>query len=221
MKKLFLPLAIILLGLVACQNKSTVTASGTAILQNGRWKLTSGTLTMKAPSGKDTTLNYMVFVPVCHQDDYLKFDSNYVGYVFSGSVKCSPAEADSIPFDWQLLQNNTYMNLYNGFFLFDSVVETIDPVYHFDTLQHSALVLDTIISNDTFVELDTIWPVYFDSVASQILNINNASITNFTSTTFTLNFYVLGYYPDSTKFHELTPVYKADTFKYSLTYSNF
>lgn len=221
MRKLFLPLSIILVLLASCQNKPSVTAAGDAILHKGKWKVTSGMITMKLPSGKDSTINYLALLDNCLRDDYVKFDSGILGYYFNGALLCSPADADSVAFNWKLFNNNTAMNIYNAFHFIDSVYITIDP-FHIDTLaQTPTLVLDTIISTPTFVELDTIRPLTFHTTATQNVNIYNANVTNFSQSSFTLNFYILGYYPDSNNFHTLNPIFLPDTFKYSVTYSNY
>jgi len=85
--------------------------------------------------------------------------------------------------------------------------------------------------------LDSIWRLQFDSVNVANGNISNGVISNFSQSGFTLYFTLGGQtYPDSTNYHtgkfyfsnsglpdsaDYNTVYRADTFKYTLQFTNF
>jgi hypothetical protein len=238
-----LTLSLAILYFAACNKPATESAdSKQDMLRKEKWKISSGTLTVKLPNGKDTVLNYLDWIPVCHRDDYFDFNSAVYGSVFNGGNKCDPGEADSISLAYKLTNNDQYLSLYNSFHLYYSVAESILP-YRFDTIQFTPLVLDTIYgAADTpglnaVIRLDTIWMLHFDSVAVANTDIFNAPITNFTQSSFTINFSLLSKYPDSTNFKtgkwyftngaglpdsaDNNTVRIADTFKYKVTYTNF
>ncbi len=230
----------------ACK-KSKQNPSTSDILRTGKWMLSSGTVTVRNPNGKDTVLNYLKFIPVCYADDYLVFDSLNYGRRYTGAVTCSPADPSYFAFSWELTSNNTRMNLYNGFDNIYGIVDTVQPFYN-DTISNNPyLVYDTIIGAlDTpyppkiFLELDTIRKLVFSGVPAPNGNsISNADIVNISQSSFTLHFQMISYYNDSTKWHSATyllpldsgsdpsmnpdsfAVTRPDTFNYSLTYTNF
>lgn len=231
-KYFILSLSLVLIFLVSCNKKATPSASTYADwLRAGKWHLSSGTLTLKLPNGKDTSLNYMNWIPTCHRDDVFGFNSPTTGAVFNGGNRCNAGEADSISFNWKLSDDNNYLSLYNSFHLFYSVTESILP-YVFDTLQWNPyLVLDTLHGvNDTaagytrsVIVLDTIWNLHFDTTSVANTDIHNAPITNFSESAFTIYFTLLATYPDSTNGHpglpDQFPIIRQDTFKYKVTYS--
>lgn len=237
MKYFLLALSVVVIFAACSRTPQTPSQSRADILRTGRWKVSAGTLSIKKPNGYDTGLNYLNFIPKCHQDDYIVFDSQMHGAVFSGPIKCDPSDADSIPFIWQLVANNGEMDLYNGFNCIYGVRDSILPL-SFDTLVNNPsyyppLVLDTIHGvNDTLIGytrsvviLDSLWKLKIDTAALPITNIYNAIISNFSSASFTLDFSLIYGYLDTTKGHmglpHLPPIWRADTFKYSVTYSNF
>ena len=217
----------------ACtQTAPPITPDKESILRTGRWVLTSGSVTVKNPNGLDTTMDYMQFVPACHKDDYIKFDSLGQAAIFPGATVCSPADADSISFNWRLLNNDNNIDILNVFNLFWVVYDSIETPYFFDTVStNPILVLDTLSSSP--VVLDTIWHVRFDSLAVsgptyyQGFNVYDADLSDFSKTGFTLSFKWYSKYRDSTLWHEGgAPAYQApnlknDTIKYILRYSNY
>jgi hypothetical protein len=238
-----LTLSLAILFFAACNKPATESAdSKQDLLRKSIWKISSGTLTVKLPNGKDTVLDYMHWIPACHRDDYFKFNSTLYGAVFNGDIKCDPSEADSISLAYRLSNNNQYLSLYNSFHLYYSVGESVLP-YRFDTLQFTPLVLDTVYgAADTpglnaVIRLDTIWMLHFDTVAVANTDIFNAPITNFTQNSFTINFSLISDRPDSTNFKtgkyyftnvggfpdsaDNNTVRVPDTFKYKVTYSNY
>jgi hypothetical protein len=198
----------------------------------------------------DTTLDYLKFIPTCYLDDYLVFDSLNYGRRYTGSNTCSPADPEYFVFSWTLTNNYSRMNLYNGFNDIYGIVDTVQ-LYQMDTLSLSPLTLDTVmgyldtsVPPKTFIELDTVRPLFFSGVPAGTgpvgpalggFNINNADITNLSQSSFTLHFQMISYYTDSTKWHGASYLYplddvvnpdsfaviKPDTFNYSLTYTNF
>ena len=72
MKKYLLLAVSLILIFAACNKKpGTPTATRESMLRSGKWKITSGTLTVRLSNGGDTVLNYMNWIPACRQDDYL------------------------------------------------------------------------------------------------------------------------------------------------------
>ena len=233
MKKVFYFVVLATL-LYACkQSAPTATPSVADILRTGRWKVASGTVTLKKPNGLDTTLNYMPFIPPCHTDDYIKFDSLNTGATFPGAVSCFASEPDSISFQYRLYNNDQNIDILNVFNFFYTVVETIQLPYFFDTLSTSPLRLDTL-ADSPLVVLDTTWLVKFDSAyvvgngaVYGGVNIYDAAFSNFSQAGFTLTFNFYGTYPDSTGGHEggppnnTPPIMRPDTLKFILNYVNF
>ena len=233
MKYFFLALSIIVV-IASCNKAPQTNYSRESMLRKGKWKVTAGTLTLRKPNGIDTTLNYLNWIPYCHRDDYLVFDSLNVGYIFPGAITCNAGDADSIGFTWKLESGETTMSLYNGFSNTFGVSESILNPFFFDTLSQSPLQLDTLIgavaaSLETPpgpVVLDSTWKLQFDSASIQRLDIYTATISNFSSAAFTINFAVISTYPDSTNHHtgggtDADPIIRPDTFHYSVTYTNF
>lgn len=229
MTKFFTPALLVLLILAACNKTPTPQLPGRdSMLRTGKWKISGGTFTKKNPLGIDDTLSYLDFIPECHKDDYIIFDSQMHAAVYSGSAKCNPSDAEFIPFVWQLKNGGNSIDLYNGFNNLYSSYPTILP-YKFDTLLNdgSTLILDTVIGavdtpmRGTFIVLDTIWEYRMDTVPTPQISIYNAQITNFSQRSFNLHFSVISTYPDGNDNHWLVPVIKPDTMRYIVTYSNF
>ncbi|MES2704720.1 MAG: hypothetical protein V4649_18915 [Bacteroidota bacterium] len=240
MRYLYLALSVTIL-LFSCAKETKESTSKQSILKQGPWKLTGGTLTVNKPNGKDTALQYIKFIPDCYKDDYITFDSLIYGKRYTSSVKCNAGDPEYVQFIWQLKNNESTIDLLSGFNNLYTVNETIEP-YHFDTISKDPfLVLDTVLGvNDTlpgqtkiFLVLDTIRDLKFTGIpVGQNLagapiggfDIYEAAITNFSSSSFTLNFSMKQTYPDSTGFHagipnnEL-PIQRPDTVHYSLIYS--
>ena len=245
MKYLFLTLSVILI-FVACNKKPTPTTTRYDTFKSGKWKMSSGTITLKTPGGKDTTLNYFDYIPTCHLDDYIAFNSNTTGAVFNGSDKCSAADGDSTQFTWDLTNNYNNISFYRGFSLIWSVQQFVNDPFRFDTLVQSPLKLDTIHGiNDTLPGftrtipvLDTLWTLSFykDSVPS--FNIYNAQISDFSESAFTINFSMISTRPDTVGYHtgyytfadpitagqtdtiDLPILTVPDTFIYKITFSH-
>ncbi len=221
MNKYYFSLLALLMFLVSC-TKSTSDPDTGAILRTGKWRISSASIRMKLPSGKDTTMDYVQFIPKCRVDDYLRFQTLTRGAVYNGGTSCSASDADSTTFQWLLKENGTVVDIYNGFTLIDSVAQTILTPYHFDTISQSPiLVLDTISNDPANIVLDTVWDLNFRSVPSPTFNIYNAHLSNVSQSTFSMDFAFRAQYPDSTHFNEVTPILRPDSFHYHIVYSNF
>jgi len=238
MKYFFLTLSVVVL-LASCAKTPTINNNRQSMMRKGKWKVTSGTLTLRKPNGLDTTLNYMDWIPVCHKDDYVQFDSLNFGFIFPGSTKCDPSAADSTAFLWKLENGETTMSLYNGFSNTFGVVESILIPFFFDTLSYSPLILDTLVTYAQaqaqtppgVVVLDSTWKLHFETSSILQLDIYAATISSFSQSAFTINYAVISTYPDSTNHHtgfdvanggiDKDPIYRPDTFHYSVTYSNY
>ncbi|MCW3122775.1 MAG: hypothetical protein JWQ38_2267 [Flavipsychrobacter sp.] len=228
-KYFVLTLSVILL-FVACNKRPTPAAPDReSMLRTGKWKIAGGTFTKKLPYGnKDTTLQYLNFIPDCRKDDYIVFDSQKHAAVFSGALKCNASDADKIPFVWQLTNNGGNIDFYNGFNNLYSASATIIPV-HFDTIYNdgSTLVLDTLVgvfdtpAHGPVVELDSIWEYRIDTLATPQISIYNAEITDFSQSSFMLHFTVISTYPDARNHRWALPVIRPDTMKYIVKYTNF
>mgnify|MGYP003330901680 CR=1 FL=1 len=242
MKKYLILSVVVCVIVASCSKKTTPAASKEDMLRSGRWSVASGTVTFRKPSGFDTTVNYMNFLPKCRQDDYMVFHNGTDAAIFTGSNKCSPADPDSATFLWNFGNDFATLSMYNGFDFIYGIADSVLP-FRFDTLsQYPILVLDTIhgildteFSYTRIVPiLDTIWNLRFDSLNLHYNNLYNAKVIDFTESSFTLNFWVYGSYPDTSGHHtgifirtDVSPgpdtldwpvIYKPDTLKYSITY---
>ena len=222
MRYLLITLSLVVICASCTQTPATPSPDKESILRTGKWKLLSGNVTMRVAGGShDTTMDYIQFIPTCHADDYIIFDSTNHGAVYSGATKCSVADADSISFIWRLLNNDNNMDILNVFNFFYNVHDSIDA---------NNFTVDA-------VTLDTSWTCYYVSRipgANQVyysgINIYNGTITNFSKTNFTYSFKYISDYPDTNYHHTGTmvgstadpsPIYRADTFTFAFTFTNF
>jgi hypothetical protein len=238
MKKYFLLALSVVLIFTACNRTPKPQTPGKGdILRTGKWKISSGTFIVRLPNGNDTTLDYMKFMSNCHKDDYIIFDSGLNAQIYSGSNKCNAGDPDHMAFYWRLTHNDNYMDLYNGFTLVVGARDSIYP-FSFDTIQNNSsftppLVLDTIHGYyDTvigytraIVILDSFWMLHVDTANFYNTDIYNAQISNFSQSSFTLNYSLISEYPDTTNLHmglpHKMPVWRTDTFKYTVNFTNF
>ena len=201
----------------ACSKQPKVNQSRENLLRTGKWKLTSGTIKVKKPNGKDTTLDYLKFIPDCYKDDYFVFDSLDYGKRYTGTNTCSAADPEYFVLHWRLKGSGNTIDLYNGLNYIYGIVDTVQP-FELDTLSLSPLQYDTIIhALDTlpgyvrsFIALDTIRTLKFSGVPGGIgptglprggFDIYDADLLNIDQTTFTIHFQMHSYYRDSTKWH--------------------
>jgi len=243
MKYFILAFSVILI-YASCSKSSTPTVSRQATLRTGRWKISSGSLTVKLPNGKDSSLNYMNFIPACHLDDYIDFNSPNYGAVFSGVTKCNPGDPDSVTFTYNLSDNDNELSINSNFYLYYGVSETIQP-FVFDTLQNSPapLVLDTLYGvldtaagyTRTVIVLDTIWNLQFTDTPITTNSVFQGQLSNFSASSFTFSYRIPSTYPDSLNHHtnllivagppvdsiDANPIIVPDSAIYTITYTNF
>ncbi len=231
--KYFLLALSVVVAFAACNPTPTVTPNRENLMRAKKWKISGGTLTIKKPNGQDTTLQYLYFVDTCYLDDYLKFDSMHFGSLWTGDKLCNPADPAKRSFTWRLWNNDSYIDLYDGFNTIFAANVSIEP-YHFDTLAQSPLKLDTIIGRmDTtpgfqkqFIVLDTIRELRFASTRIPKFDIYGGEIVDFTSSSFKLKFSFKTTRLDSTGWkagapNNWTPDVLPDTADYLLTLTAF
>lgn len=233
MKYFFLFLSAVVVLAACTQEAPEVTPSTENLMRSKQWKLTGGTMTVKNPNGKDTSLPYTDYIEDCYKDDYLKFDSAHFGLMYSGGEKCDASDPEARNFTWRLYNNDKYIDLLDGFNRIFAVTQTIEP-YRFETLSEAPLVLDTIIGRlDTipgflkeFIVLDTVREVRFTPYKIEKYDLYGAELVDFTESSFKLKFSFKTRRLDSTNFHGGAPNNEApidvpDTTDYLLTYSAF
>ncbi len=218
--------------LASCNQTPTVTPNRENLMRAKKWSLSSSsTITVKKPNGKDTTIKYMDYLPDCYKDDYLRFDSNHFGRNFLASKSCSIADPEFENFTWRLWNNDNYIDLYDGFNRVFALTCTIEP-YHFKVIKDVPLEYDTVIGRlDTipgflkqFIVLDTIRELRYTAYKIQHFDIYGAEITDFTESSFKLNFSFKTKRLDSTNYHggapnNLDPIVVDDTAHYSLVFT--
>jgi hypothetical protein len=233
MKYFLLALTATLLFIASCEKSPTVTPNRENLLRAKNWRISGGTLRVRKPNGIDTNLEYLRFVDSCYLDDYIKFDSLYFGSIFTNDIRCNPADPTSRAFTWRLTNNDKFIELNDGFNIIFAVTTTIEP-YRIETLSTSPLVLDTLIGRlDTipgfikeFIVLDTIRELRFNKYPLGKFDILGAEITNFTESSFTLNFSFKTTRLDSTNLragmpNNNPPITLPDTADYSLFMTAF
>lgn len=231
--KYFFPTVLAILILAACNRPAPVaTPNRENKLRTGKWKVSGGTVRQKQPNGRDTTIPYVsLFLPACHADDYIVFDSGTHGIIYSNGTTCSSADPDHIDFVWSLTHDSV-LSLYNGFNLtyIDSMY--VDP-YRLDTIDPNIPTYGTITLPDGSTQTDTIWEVKYKFKPLSDINIYNATITNFSDNEFTLNYSFITTYTDTTELHQgsplappgypsyhLAPLNLPDTVRFSIKFHN-
>lgn len=232
MKYFLLALTAVLL-FASCEKNPTVTPNRENLMRAKKWRISGGTLRVRKPNGIDTNLEYLRFVDSCYLDDYIKFDSLNFGNLFSGDTRCNAADPTARFFTWRLYNNDKYIDLSDGFNTIFAVNTTIEP-YRIETLSTTPLKLDTLIGRlDTipgflkeFIVLDTIRELRFNKYPLGKFDIFGAEITDFTESSFKLNFSFKTTRLDSTNIkaglpNNNPPVTLPDTADYSLIISAF
>ena len=201
MRQLLFLLLILSIFAVACKNSPNVPPDRGSMLRTGKWRISAGTVTIRLPNGVKSEQTYWNNLRrVCLRDDFLVFDSSNHGSVHNGGTSCSLGTPDSISFIWQLKNNGNNIDLLNAFTVVDSVAETV--------------YLDGTVTPN-------VYRVRFDTATSYRSDIVNAKISNFSQSSFLLEYSLIGQYPDTTMGNQATPVIKPDTFVFHVTYSNF
>ncbi|MBL7690074.1 MAG: hypothetical protein JNM41_00655 [Flavipsychrobacter sp.] len=207
MRYLLLALSLVTL-VTSCNKDPEVPPSKANQLRAKKWTITGGTLTVKLPNGKDTSLSYLNFVDTCYLDDYIKFDSNYAGSVFTGDRKCNVADPASRSFTWRLLPNETFIDLFSGFNMIFCVNTSIEP-YKLVTGEQGT---------------DTVRELRYTPYRIPSFDLYGAEIIDFTPSSFKLKFSFKSTRLDSTGFragapNNNPPAVVADTADYLLTLS--
>ncbi len=202
MKRLLLPLLVIILFFEACTKTTTVPPGPDGMLRTGKWKISTSMVTLRMPNGKPVTVDYGGFRKACIKDNYLKFDSLNRGAVHNNGVSCSAADADSVGFIWAVKSNGTKIDLLGCYGLIDSVAMSV--------------ITDATTS--------TGYNIMYDTAVSYLHNIYNGGLTNLTQSSFILEYDLPAHYPDTTAAKggsPTAPVILNDTFHFHITYTNF
>lgn len=183
----------------ACDKKPDPQVDTLSMLRSGKWKVNSGTVTMRQPNGIKAPQTYFPNLRLtCLQDDYIAFDSSNRGKVYSGTTKCSGSDGDSVSFVWVLKNNDKNMDIFGGYHIVDSVK------YTFTT--------DPSAPNGVALS--------YSAAVSRVFDIHDAKLTNVTDNSFTLEYTLPAQYMDTTGGNWGSPVAKPDTFVYKVTYTH-
>jgi hypothetical protein len=232
--KYFLPALLVTIFLAACtQTAPVITPNRENMLRKGKWKISGGTVHQRQPNGRDTSIPYVsLFLPACHQDDYIIFDSGTRAAVYSGGTVCTSADPEQIDFVWKLTNDNI-LSLYNGFNLTFADSMYVDP-FRLDTLDATIPTFKVIYLPDGSSQFDTIWEVKYKFMPLANINIFNATITDFSQSEFTLNYSFITTYTDTNNLHQGSPinppplpkyhlpvVVRPDTMRFAIKFTNF
>jgi hypothetical protein len=250
MRYFLLTLSVLVCLAAACNKKPKAPAPGVADhLRAGKWKLSSGTVTIALPDGRDTTLDYLKFIPECYKDDYFTFDSINHGRRYTGTT-CTPADPEYFSFIWELGGNNNQIDIYNGFNWVYGIIDTVHPFEIHKNVNgvDDTIVgrLDTLVPPKDFIQLDTIRKLTFHGVPGGIgetglprggFDIYSADLYSVSASTFTIHFQMHTYRMDTTNRHaasfllpleweinpgeyQVLPYYQRDTVDYILNFKN-
>ena len=201
MRQLLLAVLVLSIITLACNTHPDVAPDMAGMMRTGKWKISAGTVTLRQPNGVKKDQTYWPNLrKICLRDDYIVFDSSNIGSVHNGGTSCSLATADSINFIWQLKNNGGNIDLLNIYTVVDSVAQTV--------------YLDNTVTPN-------IYKIRYDTATSRTANIVNATIKQFSQSSFVLEYPHIGQYLDTTGGHQASPVAKPDTFIFHVTYSNF
>lgn len=199
MKRSLLFLAALLALFAACNKTPDPQVDVITMLRSGKWKVNSGTVTLRQPNGVKADKTYYPDLRMtCLQDDYIIFDSSNIGKVYSNTTKCSGSDVDSANFVWVLKNNDKNMDIIGGYHIVDSVIYNI-------------------VSDPTS---STGYAVTYSPAVSRISELKNAKLTNVSDNAFTLEYTLYAQYLDTTGGNAGSPVVKPDTFTYKVTYTH-
>jgi hypothetical protein len=119
MKQIILAVSV-LLALASCTKSSTSATENSEILRAGKWRITAYTYKYEIAPGKDTVIDVYKKRDTCYSDDYITFDSSYIGTQYSSKLKCG-GELDEMPFEWQLKDNQKTLILNNAQYTFGNI----------------------------------------------------------------------------------------------------
>lgn len=223
MKYFFLALCALFV-FEACTKDPVVIKNKENLLRTGKWKISSGSIKQKLPNGTYTSRNYTDILPDCWKDDYIVFDSGVRAALYYGSEKCNAGEGEYTSFTWQLTNNDNTISFFNGFKLLYSDTQYIQAL-RFDTTNQDPLTFAQVTGPDGLQYNDSIWENKFEPMAVHNTSIYDATITEFSQSSFTLNYSLISTYPDTTNGHQgaprLMPIIRPDTFRFKITYNNF
>ena len=200
MKKLFTPLIALLLFIGACKKDTIPPLDRAGMLRTGKWKISNSKVRLRLPNGIYGTVDYGAARKKCIVDNYLKFDSLTRGAVHNGGVSCNLADPDSVGFVWVLKNNDNNIDILNCYTLIDSVAQSL------------------------YVDVNGVYQVKYDSAISYISNIYNGVLTNFSQSSFILEYPLIAHYGDTTAAKGGSagaPAILPDTFHFMITYSNY
>ncbi|NDC42579.1 MAG: hypothetical protein EBZ77_13705, partial [Chitinophagia bacterium] len=169
----------------SCTKEVTNTKSRADMLRTGRWRVDQSTVILTGPNGKPYTLDYGKYRKKCIVDNYLKFDSLNRGAVHNGGTSCSIADADSISFQWMLTDNDQNITIYNHY-----------------------LMIDSIGQNMVYNTTDSVWEWRFDSAITAHSNLIKCALTDFSQSSFVLNYSLNGVWLDTSGGNQGSPVLK-------------
>ena len=105
-KTALLPVLILAIGLASCSKKTddptpttpTLSAKVT-LLTTPKWRITAivGGTTF---NGQTTTTNSYALLPVCQQDDFYKFNTDFSAVADAGVVRCAPSDPQTKTGTW-------------------------------------------------------------------------------------------------------------------------
>ncbi len=112
-------LAVVALSVAACKKEDSKTSTDNAAKLRGNWKLSASKRTsFFYITQRDTTENWFPEIPDCYKDDVLKLNEGFNGEVFYGAKSCTPAEQQTALITWQVMQNDTVLEINNARQLF-------------------------------------------------------------------------------------------------------
>jgi len=182
----------------ACTKEVTPSLSREDMLRKGKWRISSSKVTLTAPNGKPITVDYGAYRKKCIVDNVLRFDSLNKGAVLNGGTSCSIADADSIGFIWYLSNNQQSITLHNYYLMIDNVNQFL-----------------------AYNGVDSVWEWKLDSAITSESNIVDAGLTDFSQSSFTINYSLPGVWLDTSGGMQVSPVIKPDTYNFQIKYSNF
>lgn len=101
-----------LLMLASCTKKETTDPTNDTLLRAGKWKMTSYTIRYDT-LGYELAIDMMANRDTCRTDDYITFDSSYVGIQDNGKLSCG-SELSTLPFEWAWKDNQKTLVMNNA-----------------------------------------------------------------------------------------------------------
>lgn len=142
--------------LLAACTKTDSTQSRRQILESGNWLQTSGRMTFKI-GNKDTTQDYFKFYDTCRKQYVLQFMDANQGKINTGTMKCSVAQPATIPFEWELNNDESIITINNADAFFEGVPVVNGKITDFTSSSFTLhyLMIMGAMAGDTMTMLDT------------------------------------------------------------------